>query len=315
MKAAVIDAFGPASALEIREVPKPEISDDELLVEVHASSVNPIDWKIGDGMMGDRYGDEFPMILGLDASGVVVGAGANVTGFKVGDEVFGRSTDGTGKCYAEFVALNPGTVVPKPEQISHAEAAAMPLAALTALNGLKNFGALTPGQRVLIIGGSGGVGTYAVQIAKNIGAEVTAVCSTGNVDLVLELGADRVIDYTQQDPLETDAPYDLIYDTVGVLKYPEAREKLTDAGVYLTLVPVDGIDFMYPGQTERKPRGGYFLIWAPTAPDLAILADWVRDGKLRSIIDSEYSLDAIREAHERSRTERARGKIVVTLKS
>jgi len=238
-----------------------------------------------------------------------------VTGFKVGDEVFGRSTDGTGKCYAEFVALNPGTVVPKPEQISHAEAAAMPLAALTALNGLKNFGALTPGQRVLIIGGSGGVGTYAVQIAKNIGAEVTAVCSTGNVDLVLELGADRVIDYTQQDPLETDAPYDLIYDTVGVLKYPEAREKLTDAGVYLTLVPVDGIDFMYPGQTERKPRGGYFLIWAPTAPDLAILADWVRDGKLRSIIDSEYSLDAIREAHERSRTERARGKIVITLKS
>lgn len=315
MKAAVIDAFGPESVLEVREVPMPEISDDELLVEVHASSVNPIDWKIGDGMMGDRYGDEFPMILGLDASGVVVAAGANVTGFKVGDEVFGRSTDGTGKCYAEFVALNPGTLVPKPEQISHAEAAAMPLAALTALNGLKNFGALEPGQRVLIIGASGGVGTYAVQIAKNIGAEVTAVCSTGNVDLVRELGADRVIDYTQQDPLETDAPYDLIYDTVGVLKYPEAREKLTDAGVYLTLVPVDGIDFMHPGQTERKPKGGYFLIWAPTAPDLAILADWVRDGKLRSIIDSEYSLDAIREAHERSRTERARGKIVVTLKS
>jgi 2-desacetyl-2-hydroxyethyl bacteriochlorophyllide A dehydrogenase len=233
MKAAVIDAFGPESLLEVREVPKPEISDDEMLVEVHASSVNPIDWKIGDGMMGDRYGDEFPMILGLDASGVVVGAGANVTGFKVGDEVFGRSTNGTGKCYAEFVVLNPETVVQKPEQISHAEAAAMPLAALTALNGLKNFGALTPGQRVLIIGGSGGVGTYAVQIAKNIGAEVTAVCSTGNVDLVRELGADRVIDYTQQDPLETDAPYDLIYDTVGVLKYPAAREKLTDAGVYL----------------------------------------------------------------------------------
>ena len=315
MKAAVIDSFGPESVLEVREMPRPEATDDELLVEVHASSVNPIDWKIGDGMMGDRYGDEFPMILGLDASGVVVAAGANVTGFEVGDEVFGRSTDGTGKCYAEFVALNPGTVVPKPEQISHAEAAAMPLAALTALNGLKNFGALEPGQRVLIIGASGGVGTYAVQIAKNIGAEVTAVCSTGNVDLVTELGADRVIDYTQQDPLETDAPYDLIYDTVGVLKYPEAREKLTDAGVYLTLVPVDGIDFMYPGQTERKPRGGYFLIWAPTAPDLAILADWVRDGKLRSIIDSEYSLDAIRKAHERSRTERARGKIVVTLKS
>ena len=315
MKAVVIDAFGASSPLEVREVPKPEITADELLVEVHATSVNPIDWKIGDGIMGDRYGDEFPMILGFDASGVVVDTGANVSDFKAGDEVFARSTNGAGKCYAEYVALNPGTVAEKPEQISHAEAAAMPMVALTALNGLKNFGALAPGQRVLIVGASGGVGTYAVQIAKNIGAAVTAVCSSGNIELVRELGADRVIDYTRQDPLETDAPYDLIYDTVGVLEYPAAEKKLTDDGVYMTLVPVDGIDFMFPGQTERKPRGGYFLVWAPTAADLVILADWVRDGKLRSIIDSEYSLDAIREAHERSRTERARGKIVVKVKS
>jgi NADPH:quinone reductase-like Zn-dependent oxidoreductase len=315
MKAVVIDAFGASSLLEVREVPKPEITADELLVEVYATSVNPIDWKIGDGMMGDRYGDEFPMILGFDVSGVVVDTGANVTEFKAGDEVFARSTNGAGKCYAEYVTLNPGTVAQKPEQISHTEAAAMPLAALTALNGLKNFGALAPGQRALIVGASGGVGTYAVQIAKNIGAAVTAVCSSGNIELVRELGADRVVDYTRQDPLETDAPYDLIYDTVGVLEYPTAREKLTDEGVYMTLVPVDGIDFMFPGQTERKPRGGYFLVWAPSAADLVILADWVRNGKLRSIIDSEYSLDAIREAHERSRTERARGKIVIKVKS
>jgi NADPH:quinone reductase-like Zn-dependent oxidoreductase len=315
MKAVVIDAFGASSLLEVREVPKPEITADELLVEVYATSVNPIDWKIGDGMMGDRYGDKFPMILGFDVSGVVVDTGANVTEFKAGDEVFARSTNGAGKCYAEYVTLNPGTVAQKPEQISHTEAAAMPLAALTALNGLKNFGALAPGQRALIVGASGGVGTYAVQIAKNIGAAVTAVCSSGNMELVRELGADRVVDYTRQDPLETDAPYDLIYDTVGVLEYPTAREKLTDEGVYMTLVPVDGIDFMFPGQTERKPRGGYFLVWAPSAADLVILADWVRNGKLRSIIDSEYSLDTIREAHERSRTERARGKIVVKVKS
>ena len=315
MKAAVIDAFGASSLLEIREMPKPEITADELLVEVHATSVNPIDWKIGDGMMGDRYGDEFPMILGFDASGVVVDTGANVADFKAGDEVFARSTNGAGKCYAEYVTLNPGTVAQKPEQISHAEAAALPLAALTALNGLKNFGALAPGQQVLIVGASGGVGTYAVQIAKNIGATVTAVCSSGNIELVRTLGADRIIDYTRHNSLETDAPYDLIYDTVGVLEYPAAREKLTDEGVYMTLVPVDGIDFMFPGQTERKPKGGYFLVWAPAAADLVILADWVRDGKLRSIIDSEYSLDAICEAHKRSRTERARGKIVVKVKS
>ena len=189
---------------------------------------------------------------------------------------------------------------------------------MPAKDGLETISELVreyPQAKIIAMSGAF-LGAYdPLPVAKHLGAEVTAVCSTGNVDLVRELGADRVIDYTQQDPLETDAPYDLIYDTVGVLKYPAAREKLTDAGVYLTLVPVDGIDFMYPGQTERKPRGGYFLIWTPTAEDLVILADWVRDGKLRSIIDSEYSLDAIREAHERSRTERARGKIVVTLKS
>ena len=315
MKAALMDAFGPSSALEIRDVPKPEISADEILVEVHATSVNPIDWKIGEGMMGARYGDDFPMILGFDASGVVVETGVNVTEFESGDEVFARSTNGAGKCYAEYVPLNPATMAQKPEQISHAEAAAMPMTALTALNGLRKFAALEPGQRVLIVGASGGVGTYAVQIAKNIGAHVTGVCSTGNGDLVRELGADQVIDYTRQDPLNTDVPYDVIYDTVGVLAYPAAKEKLADKGVYLTLVPVDGIEFMFPGQTERKPRGGYFLVWAPTAADLVILADWVRDGKLLSIIDSEYSLDDIRNAHERSRTERARGKIVVNVRS
>lgn len=315
MKAVVIDEFGASSPLKVREVPKPKITVDELLVEVYASSVNPIDWKIGDGMMGDRYGDEFPMILGFDVSGVVVDTGVNVTNFQAGDEVFARSTNGAGKCYAEYVSLNPDTVAQKPEQISHAEAAAMPLAALTALNGLKNFGSLAPRQRALIVGASGGVGSYAVQIAKNIGATVTAVCSGVNIEMVRELGADWVTDYTQQDPLETAEPYDLIYDAVGVLEYSAAREKLTDAGVYMTLVPVDGIDFMFPGQTERKPRGGYFLVWTPAEKDLVILADWVRNGKLRSIIDSEYSLDTIAEAHERSRTERARGKIVIKVRS
>jgi NADPH:quinone reductase-like Zn-dependent oxidoreductase len=314
MKAAVLDKFGPSSVMQIRDLPMPEIGADQVLLEVFAGSVNPIDWKIREGMMAARYGEEFPMVLGFDASGIVADVGDNVTGFKKGDEVFARSDIGAGKCYAEYAAINVSTLAPKPGSISHEEAAAMPLAALTALNGLRGVGQLAAGQRALIIGASGGVGIYAVQIAKCIGAHVTAVCSGRNADLAIELGADQVIDYTQQNPLATDVPYDVIYDTVASQQYAEAREVLTENGVYMTLVPSDGIDFFFPGQTERQPRGGYFLVWAPTAADLIIISDWVQAGKLRSVIDSTYALDEIGEAHERSQTLRARGKIVIKLK-
>ena len=313
MKAAVIDAFGPSSALEVREIQKPAIKAGQILIKVHAAGVNPIDWKIREGWMKERFGEEFPMILGFDASGIIAQVGAGVADLAVGDEVFARSINGAGTCYAEFALLDPGTVAPKPASMSHVEAAAMPLAALTALNGLRDVGQVQTGDRVLIVGASGGVGVYAVQIAKNMGAHVTAVCSSRNVDLVSELGADQVIDYTAQNPLATHLPYDLIYDAVGTLKYTEAREVLSDQGVYMTLVPVEGIEFFIPGQTQRAAKCGYFLVWSPTAADLNFLGDWVTQGSLRSIIDSEFPLAQIRDAHERSQTERARGKIVLRI--
>lgn len=314
MKAAVIDAFGPSSNLEVRDIPRPEIEPDQILVEVHAASVNPIDWKIGAGMMGDRYGSEFPMVLGLDASGVVVETGSDVTELQVGDEVFARSDNGAGKCYAEFVALNPGTVALRPDGLSHVEAAAMPLAALTPLVGLRDCGHVQPNDRVLIVGASGGVGVFAVQVAKIMGADVTAVCSTVNVDLVRELGADRVIDYTTEDVLQEGDRYDIIYDAVGSLDAAAARQSLTPDGVYMTLVPVSDIDFFIPGQTERAPGKAYFVAWTPHAADLRILAGWVDEGRLRPVIDSEYALDDVRQAHERSQSLRARGKIVIRIK-
>lgn len=314
MKAAVIDEFGPSANLQVRDILKPSIAPDQILVEVHAASVNPIDWKIGAGLMGDRYGDKFPMVLGLDASGVVVEVGADVTEFAVGDEVYARSDNGAGKCYAEYVALNPRTVALKPAGLSHVEAAAMPLAALTPLVGLRDCGHLKPGDRVLIIGASGGVGVFASQIARIMGAEVTAVCSTANIDLVRELGVDRVIDYTQEDVLQPGAEYDIIYDTVGSQVAESARQALAKEGVYMTLVPVAGIDFFIPGQTERVDGKGYFVAWTPHAADLQILSGWVEAGTLRPVIDSEYALDDIRLAHERSQTLRARGKIVIRIK-
>jgi NADPH:quinone reductase-like Zn-dependent oxidoreductase len=313
MKAAVIDQFGPSSALQVRDIPIPEITADQILVEVHAASVNPIDWKIGQGMMGDRYGNDFPMVLGLDASGVVVKVGDSVTEFKQGDEVYARSDNGAGKCYAEYVALNPGTVALKPASLSHEEAAAIPLAALTPLIGMRDCAALKAGDRILIIGASGGVGIFAVQIAKLMGADVTAVCSTRNLDLVEELGADRVIDYTKEDVLCAGDDYDVIYDAVGAETYESAKPALKAEGLYLTLVPVPGIDFFIPGQTERATGKGYFVAWTPHASDLRILSEWVASGQLRPVIDSEYSLGEIRQAHERSRTLRAQGKIIIRM--
>lgn len=310
-----MDAFGPSSNLELRDMPRPEITPEQILVEVHATSVNPIDWKIGEGLMVARYGKAFPMVLGFDVSGVVVEVGTAVRGFSCGDEVFARSDNVQGKCYAEFVALNPGTVTAKPSCLSHAEAAAMPLTGLTALNGLQRIGQLGAGQRVLINGACGGVGVYALQIAKILGAHVTAACSSGNSALARELGADEVIDYAAQDPLGSGQSYDVIYDSVGTLKHEEARLRLTDDGVYLTLVPAPGIEFFMPGQTQRQSRGCYFVIWRPTAIDLKLLGDWVQAGKLRSVIDSIYPLEQIRQAHARSRTLRARGKIVVNVKT
>jgi NADPH:quinone reductase-like Zn-dependent oxidoreductase len=210
--------------------------------------------------------------------------------------------------------INTRTAVQKPHTLTHVEAASIPLCGLTAINGLRECAAIKAGDRVLIVGASGGVGTLAIQIAKNWGAHVTAVCSNRNMELAVSLGADVVIDYTAEDPLVADIPYDIIYDTVGVHTHDTARAALTPEGTYLTLVPVAGVDFYIPGQTQRESGKGYFVAWIPTAADLQILSDWANDDRLHAVIDSVYSLDDVRAAHERSQTERAVGKIMLQVR-
>ena len=190
----------------------------------------------------------------------------------------------------------------------------MPLAAITALKGLRDCGELAEGDRVLIVGASGGVGIFAVQIARLLGAHVTAVCSTRNISMVANLGAHQIIDYTREETLKTDEPYNVIYDTVGTQSVAEARKVLSDNGVYMTLVPVDDIEFFVPGQTKREPHGAYFVAWEAKGADLDLLSGWVRERKLKSVIDSVFPLDQIRAAHEKSETLRARGKIIVKVK-
>jgi len=314
MRAAVIHRFGPASVLELAELPVPVPGEGQVLVEVHAAAVNPIDWKIREGWMRQRYGEQFPMVLGFDAAGAVSAVGPGVSGLSPGDAVYARSDIGPGGCYAEYALLNADTVARKPRSMNQVEAAAVPLAALTALNGLRDAARLQPGDTVLVNGASGGVGCYAVQIARRLGAEVVAVCSGRNAELARELGASEVIDYTQHDPLAGRQRYRLIYDAVGTLDFERARGRLDEQGIYLTLVPAEGIKFLLPGQGEPAPGGGYFLVWQPRAADLALLADWADAGQLRSVIDSCGPLADVRAAHERSETGHARGKIVLQLR-
>ncbi len=311
MQAVRIHGFGPASVLALEQVPVPAPGPGQVLVRVHAASVNPIDWKIRDGLMSARYGTAFPLVLGFDAAGEVAGLGPGVHGFALGEPVFARSDIGPGQCYAEYALLNAATVARKPQRMSFEEAAGVPLAGLTALVGLRDVAGLAAGQRVLVIGASGGVGTYAVQIAKNLGAHVTGVCSQPNVALVRGLGADAVLDYRREPVLRKGAGYDVIYDTVGAHEHAAAVPALTPAGVYLTLVPTPGVEFFVPGQTERRARGGYFVVWSPKGADLELLGRWADSGRLRTVVDGVYPLAEIRAAHERSQTLRARGKIII----
>ena len=314
MRAVVIDQFGPSSVMQVRDVERPAIGPDQALVEVHASSVNPIDWKLRDGQMSSFFKLDFPKILGADFAGIVAEIGSSVSRVEVGDAVIGRSVASTGGAYAEFIAIDAGNLSAKPDSLGFDDAAAIPLAGTTALQCLRDCGQVKPGDRVLVIGGSGGVGIFAVQVAKAMGAHVTSVCSTANLDLVSSLGADKVIDYTKQDALETDQPYDVIYDTIGLQKIDDARAVLTAHGIYVTLVPAEGIEFFTRGETERADKGGYFVMSTPSGDDQDVLVEWVRQGKLRPVIDSVFTLDQTDQAHARSETLRAKGKIIIKVK-
>src|SRR5687767_13710118 len=232
MKAIVHHKYGSPDVLELQEVDEPVAADDEVLVRVHAASLNILDWYGISGLAIGRIGGGLrrpkdPRV-GVDFAGVVEGVGANVKLFKPGDEVYG----GRGGSFAEYVTIREQRgIAPKPASVTFEQAATVPVAGLTALQGLRDKGQIQPGQKVLINGASGGVGTFAVQIAKALGAEVTGVCSTRNVDLVRSLGADHVIDYTQEDFTRSDQRYDLMLDIAGSRSWPECRRVLNPQAI------------------------------------------------------------------------------------
>jgi NADPH:quinone reductase-like Zn-dependent oxidoreductase len=323
MKAIVHRCYGSPDVIRLEEIPKPTPKDDEILVRVHASSVNPLDWHYLEGTpymvrMDGGFGTPEDPRLGVDFSGTVEAVGKSVTRFKPGDEVFG----GRFGALAEYVAVREArTVALKPANISHEQAAAVAIAAITALQGLRDKGHLRAGENVLVNGASGGVGTFAVQIAKSFGANVTGVCSTKNVELVRSLGADRVIDYTREDVTKGAQRYDLILDNVSTHSLLEYKRIMTPNAVYVLIGSTDtGRWFGWLVRPVEawllSPFSGqnFGTIFADlNKDDLATLAGLMESGKVTPVIDRTYKLSDAAEALRYLERGHARGKVVVTV--
>ncbi len=322
MKAIIYTKYGSPDVLQLKEVEKPIPKDNEVLVKVHAASVNASDWHILRGspfILRLVYGLIKPKqkILGADIAGRVEAVGRNVKQFQPGDEVFGDIDECGLGGFAEYVCASENALVLKPVNISPEEAAAVPRAALTALQGLRNKGQIQPGQKVLINGASGGVGTFAVQIAKSFGAEVTGVCSKRNLDMVRSIGADQVIDYTQEDFTKSGQHYDLILAANGYHSILDYRRALSPKGIYVTtggsMAQLSQAMFLGPwiSMTGSKKMGNQ--MHRPNQKDLVFMKELLEAGKVKPVIERRYPLSEVPEAIRYLEEEHARGKIVITM--
>lgn len=316
MQAIVIRRYGPPSVLERVEIDRPQPRADEVLVQVYASSVNPVDWKIRSGALKLLTGQRFPLRLGCDFAGIVTEVGSQVTACQPGEAVYGQTSIWQRGAYAEWVTIAPTLLAPKPRNLTLLEAATVPLAGLTALQALRDAGRLQAGQAVLINGAAGGVGSFAVQIARAMGARVTGVCSQRHVSLVGALGTDRVIDYTRQDLYQLGERYDLILDTVSRLPFHHSRLLLNPQGIYVA--PLPGIPQPGPFLTSFLSRwlpGPRSLLMAeqPNGQDLRQLTVWIEAGQVRPVIDRSYPLTEIAAAHAYSEQGHTSGKIALEI--
>jgi NADPH:quinone reductase-like Zn-dependent oxidoreductase len=313
MKAVIYNKYGPPDVLEIGELGKPIITENEILVQAYASSVNPVDWKIRNGSMKIFTGKKFPKGLGGDIAGKIVEIGEKITGFAVGDEVYGKISGFNGNAYAEYVVAKPEDLALKPTNLNFNEAAAVPLAALTAYQALVNHGELTKDSKVLINGCSGGVGHFAIQIAKSMGAEVTGVCSTNNVALAKELGANFVIDYTKENVTSNKEKYDIFFDAVANQSYGKIKSILNKNGKYVTTLPSLGVILNFVTGLFSSKKAS--MINVKSNPnDLQQLTKWIEDGRVKPIVEKTYQLKDVREAHRHSETGRVVGKLAISIK-
>jgi NADPH:quinone reductase-like Zn-dependent oxidoreductase len=322
MKAIAYDNYGSPDVLKCEEIEKPTAGDDEVLIKVRAASVNPLDYHLLRHPFIRRILSALSKVKitrpGRDVAGQVEAVGRNVTQFKPGDAVF----DACRGAFAEYACTSQSALVVKPDNVSFEQAASVPVAGLTALQGLRDKGKIQPGQKVLINGAAGGVGTFAVKIAKSFGADVTAVCSTRNVDMVRSIGADRVIDYTRQDFTKSGQHYDLIFDLVANHSFSARRRVLNPKGIYIGagIVGLGGsvIGLLTRRITElvlsRFVSQKFVTFMAKLSKeDLAVMHDLMKAGTVTPVIDKRYSLSEVPEAIRYLEEGHARGKVVITL--
>ena len=323
IQAVVQDAYGSADVLRLREIAKPVIGDHEVLVRVRAAGVHIGDWHVMTGMpylmrvVGFGLRAPKARVRGVDVAGTVEAIGKNVTRFRVGDDVFGTCRG----AFAEHTSAREETLAPKPAGLTFEQAAAMPTSACTALQALRDAGGIRPGQKVLIVGASGGIGLFAVQIARALGAEVTGVCSTGKADAVRAVGADHVVDYTREDFTRNGRRYDLILDMAGNRRLSDLRRALTPRG---TLVPVGGEgggrwigglgrSLGALAQSPFVSQRVRMVMGSAKAADLQVLKELVEAGKVMPVVDRTYPLGRVPEAMRYLEGGRARGKVVITV--
>ncbi len=317
MKAIVYYKYGSPDVLELKEMEKPAPGENEVLVKVHAASANPADWhlmraepflaRLENGLLKPKT-----TRLGADLVGSVEAVGRNVTQFHVGDDVFGSlPISGLGS-FAEYICANEDALAIKPAKLTFEQAAAVPLAAFTALQGLRDKGQIRSGQKVLVNGASGGVGTFAVQIAKSYGTEVTGVCSTGNLELVRSIGADHVIDYTQEDFTRNGQRYDLIFDAVGNRSVSDLRRALRPDGI-CSVAGFTSLPLLFQVMVRGGKKVGLMETAKANKKDLLILKELLETGKMMPVIDRTYSLNETAEAIRYLETGHARGKVVISV--
>lgn len=318
MRAALFEGYGGVDRLQVREVENPgPPGPGQVLVRVRASSVNPLDWRIRQGELRLILPAKLPLIPGFDLAGEVEAVGPEVTRFAPGDPVFGQTGSRHGGACAELALALESALAEKPETLSFEEAAAIPMGGLTALQALRDHGELAANERVLILGASGGVGHFAMQIAEILGARVAAVASGSNQDFLRMLGAERTFDYQMEDFRDSDEIYEVIFDAAGKSGYQACALSLAEGGVYVTtevgprpFFAVMASRFRGLFGEDRRAR----MFWVKArATDLELLGRWAREGRLRPVLEKVFPLEEIRQAHEASETGHVRGKIGVRI--
>lgn len=311
MKAVVIREFGGNDVVRVEDMPQPLPGPSDVLIRVHAASVNPVDWKIRSGHARIVTGSTFPKVLGNECAGEVVESGIRAKKFRKGTPVVCYPGVRRLGAFAEYACAGEATTLLKPQNISFEEAACIPIAGLTALQALRDHGRIAPGNKVLINGASGGVGHFAVQIAKIFGTEVTGVCSGPNAGFVKSLGADRVIDYRSEDFTEGNEHYDIIFDSVAKSSFGRCKNVLTPKGIYVSTLPSLSVivnQYITGFFTGKKARSMWVKV---NTADMEWMKNRIEAGMIRIVIDKVFSLDRIKDALAYSESGRAKGKIVL----